>query len=245
MIILKNKNKLFYHNFYIQLSIILYFFLSLLSIGCTSFYNIKHECFSGNCKNGYGKAIYSKFPISYFAAYEGKWLEGKRHGKGKYIIPNSYTYEGEFINDLFEGKGKEKIFYHQLDNSKWIHIYEGNWHNGTKNGKGVYKTYKNSELYTSYDGNWKCGKKHGKGIFRTKGIDYRFYDKNIFQRSQEGLENYFFIFEGEFESDLFKEGKCIYTFDSGCKYTGKCNKYGKPIDYELYKDAYRGYCNNR
>ncbi len=31
--------------------------------------------------------------------YEGDFLQGKKHGKGRYFWPNGQVYEGEFKND--------------------------------------------------------------------------------------------------------------------------------------------------
>jgi hypothetical protein len=37
--------------------------------------------------------------------YEGEWLEGWYHGKGKYFFPDGVIYEGEFFKGEFHGTG--------------------------------------------------------------------------------------------------------------------------------------------
>ena len=50
--------------------------------------------------------------------YEGSWKDGKRSGHGRLVHKDEGTYEGEWGNDLQEGKGtmtyisgKEKLFF--------------------------------------------------------------------------------------------------------------------------------------
>ena len=59
--------------------------------------------------------------------YNGIIIDGKKEGKGKLIYPDGSFYEGNFKNDLFNGKG---IFV----NNNWI--YKGDFLNGKKHGKG-------------------------------------------------------------------------------------------------------------
>ena len=68
--------------------------------------------------------------------FEGEYLNGKRHGKGKeYMYTGKIEFEGEYLNGQRNGKGKEYNGFGQL-------IYEGEYLNGKKNGKGkeYYKT---------------------------------------------------------------------------------------------------------
>lgn len=37
---------------------------------------------------------------------QGKFEKGKANGKGLHIYPDGSYYEGEFVDDKFEGKGK-------------------------------------------------------------------------------------------------------------------------------------------
>ena len=86
--------------------------------------NISYEL-----KNGNGKIKeYKYIPENYFyLVYEGEYLNGKRHEKGKeyYDIGNLF-FEGEYKNGKRNGKGKEyylndllKIEGEYLNNEKW------------------------------------------------------------------------------------------------------------------------------
>ena len=57
--------------------------------------------------------------------YIGQYLNGKRHGKGTLYNKNGKViYEGEFVNDKEEGKGK-----YIYENGNY---YLGHWMNGKK-----------------------------------------------------------------------------------------------------------------
>ena len=143
--------------------------------------------------------------------YEGEYLNGKRHGKGKeYEDDNGkLIYEGEYLNgkrwtgkvyditengriknviyELKDGKG----FGHENNNDKY---FIGEYLNGEKNGKG--KEY--YKYYLIYEGEYLNGKRHGKG---------REYAKN------------YLIFEGEYYN--------------GKRWNGKTNVENSSIKYEL------------
>ena len=62
--------------------------------------------------------------------FEGKYLNGKRNGKGKEFYQNGLIkFEGEYLNGKRNGKGKE-----YFDNGKLL--FEGEYLNGERNGKG-------------------------------------------------------------------------------------------------------------
>ena len=69
----------------------------------------------------------SKFEISNQTQYIGDIIDGKKQGKGKLIFIDGSYYEGNFKDDLFNGKG---IF---VKNDS---IYKGDFLNGKKHGKG-------------------------------------------------------------------------------------------------------------
>ena len=60
--------------------------------------------------------------------YEGEFLEGKQHGKGKYSLPNGYQYEGDWKEGKIEGFGKATY----PDGS----FYEGTFIDGQHSGEG-------------------------------------------------------------------------------------------------------------
>ena len=132
-------------------------------------------------RNGQGKEYLDEELI-----FEGEYLNGKRNGKGKEYFFNDLDqensnsemqennilkFEGEYLNgkiwngktydkngilqcEIKEGKGniKEYNVYSHL-------IYEGEYINGERNGKG--KEYKNNEII--FEGEYLKGKKNGQG----------------------------------------------------------------------------------
>jgi len=45
--------------------------------------------------------------------FEGEYLNGKRHGKGKEYCDNKLKFEGEYLNGKRHGKGKEYYNWNQ------------------------------------------------------------------------------------------------------------------------------------
>ena len=62
--------------------------------------------------------------------YEGEFLNGIRSGKGKEYDHGDLIFEGEYLNGIRNGKGKDYDSY----NGKLL--FEGNYLDGFKNGKG-------------------------------------------------------------------------------------------------------------
>ncbi|XP_066913089.1 uncharacterized protein [Clytia hemisphaerica] len=63
-------------------------------------------------------------PVNNYS-YEGQWVNGVKEGKGKEKLKDS-TFEGTFVEDMRQGSGEEKF----KDGS----IYKGTWLRGQKNG---------------------------------------------------------------------------------------------------------------
>ena len=79
--------------------------------------------------NGKGRAReYNDFGT---LIYDGEYLNGKRHGKGKeyYAFDGGIQYEGDYLNGKRNGKGKEFDVVGLL-------IFEGEYLNNYRNGKG-------------------------------------------------------------------------------------------------------------
>ena len=191
--------------------------------------------FEGDYLNGIGKEYNDKGKV----LYEGEYLNGKRNGKGKvYYSDGKLLYEGEFlnnkkwnikeydkngniINELKNGKGYIDV-YNEFD----IRIFEGEYTNGLRNGKGK-EFYNNGKLL--FEGEYKNGLKNGKGKQYDKngkiivdgeysngcGWNVKEYDKNnnIINEIKEGkgyIKHYdksnILIFECEFTNGL-KNGK--------------------------------------
>ena len=85
--------------------------------------------------------------------YLGQIKEGKFEGKGELKIEGISKYNGEFKNDLPEGKG---IFEDYENNYK----YDGDWSLGKKNGRGVLEFTDG----TKYEGDFKNDLYDGNGI---------------------------------------------------------------------------------
>ena len=98
-------------------------------------------------KNGNGKVIeYNDDKIE----FEGEYLNGLKHGKGKQYYNNgNLSFEGEYLNGL-----------------KWNGIiYEPNNKNTyeLKDGKGYIKEFNGGTGMLSYEGEYMNGKRNGKG----------------------------------------------------------------------------------
>lgn len=119
--------------------------------------------------------------------YKGNLKNGKEEGNGELFIKNKFKYNGGFSNDTQNGIGIEENL---IDGS----IYEGNFVNGCKTGKGKL-IFKDG---TIYEGNFKNGKFDGNG--KINYIDGR-------------------VYEGEFKNNMMN-GKGVFKWKDGEKYIG-------------------------
>ena len=182
--------------------------------------------------------------------YEGEWSNGKRHGKGKYIMYKDNVdlaadvYDGDFVNGKAEGKG--------VTNYSNGDKYEGDYHNWNKDGKGIYYYY-NRDKYVgeflvdraegngiyyykngdTFKGQFKDSKPNGYGIFTYKygsraGDRYEGYVKN-FDKDGKGITYYKNgdIYEGDFKLDK-REGRGIMYYANGDREMGDYLK-DKPV----------------
>ena len=89
---------------------------------------------SNVCVTSLSKRITSKFlPLqaNRFLSndtYVGDLIEGKKHGKGKWVMENGAIYEGNFMNDMRYGVGKNT-------HPSGI-VYEGEWKEDKPHGQG-------------------------------------------------------------------------------------------------------------
>ena len=202
----------------------------------TSFTN-SSESYEGeinknNMKEGFGKYIDKNENY-----YIGQWLNDKKYGigieyeKNKSGKKDRIIYEGEFVNNEYEGEG---TFYPENDGK-----YIGKWSNNKRNGKGIkyyndlinMKEYEGDFLNDEYHGEgtyyYKDGKKEYKGGWRNnkrngKGIKY--YD------NENNTEEY----DGEFINDEYHGEGTYYYKDRKTEYEGgwRNNKRnGKGIKY--------------
>ncbi|XP_066431521.1 alsin isoform X1 [Eleutherodactylus coqui] len=94
------------------------------------------------------------------AAYEGRWISGKPHGRGVLSWPDGRLYTGEFRNGLEDGYGEYVIPNKALKKND---RYLGHWKDGKMCGQGTY-WYANGEVY---EGCFQDNTRHGHGLLRS------------------------------------------------------------------------------
>ena len=130
-------------------------------------YIIKEAVYKGFFKDGlkHGKGKFTTFG-NYSIEYEGDWVDDKKEGYGLYrkygMYPHPYRnipniYKGEFLNDIFNGKGKY-TYYHG-------DTYEGEYLDNKRHGFGI--MYYNNKK-TKYEGEWRDDMKYGPGKLYNK-----------------------------------------------------------------------------
>ena len=120
--------------------------------------------FEGEYKNGKrnGKGKEFKFYYGYLD-FEGEYLNGKKWNGKK------YNKNGEVLYELKNGKGNVK----EYDNNDHL-IFEGQYINGERNGKG--KEYKEGILI--FEGEYSNGKRwNGNGLKNGKGYIKEYYEE--------------------------------------------------------------------
>ena len=119
------------------------------------------EIYNGEFINNYPKEgknirIYS---LDGNLEYEGDFLNGLYDGKGKLYEKSKIKYEGDFKRGIFQGYGKGKLY--KSENIDDYLLYEGNFVNGIIEGNGILY-YQNGKMM--FNGIFKDGSIYGKGI---------------------------------------------------------------------------------
>mmetsp|Transcript_24835 Transcript_24835/g.28354 ORF Transcript_24835/g.28354 Transcript_24835/m.28354 type:complete len:344 (-) Transcript_24835:539-1570(-) len=150
------------------------------------------------------------FKIDENTCYQGYWLYGMREKVGVEVKMDGSIYEGGFVKDKYDGRGR-KIF---SDGS----YYEGSWEDGVRHGSGTFvDVYK-----AKYSGDWKADKKDGKCI-------EEWPEGEIFQgHYKDGRKNGHGEFKwkngskyiGEFNNDCM-HGRGRYVWNNGNEYSGE------------------------
>lgn len=191
--------------------------------------------------------------------YFGPWLKGKRTGIGSHTQIKSSVYRGEFLNDMYHGKGKLQF------TTGPIKVMEGTWKDGELEGDKCMIEYENGDKYfgsvkksqkdgigayvcfdkTFYNCQWKNDKKNGRGtcvksdrtVIKCKWIDDLAYGpyKIIFDNGN--------VFTGNLISYEPMCGNGTLKYPSGSKYIGdiccgRCSGFG--IYVHKSKDCYDG-----
>ncbi|XP_070617320.1 radial spoke head 10 homolog B-like isoform X2 [Erythrolamprus reginae] len=181
--------------------------------------------YEGEVKNGirHGFGMYKcgTYPVSYI----GKWVEGKRHGKGTiyYNEAGSSWYEGDFVYNIKSGWGIRRY--------KSGNIYEGQWERDLRHGEGRMRWLTSNQEYT---GVWVNGIQHGQGthtwyLKRIAGSQYPLrneYVGDFVNGDRHGHGKFFFASGAMYDGDWVlnkKHGTGKLVFKNGRVYEGKFN----------------------
>lgn len=136
----------------------------------------------------------------------------KRNGYGEQKFPNGDRYEGNFKNDMFEGRG---IYRYTSGNE-----YDGMFKRGTKEGKGEFRV-KQKNGFDVYVGTFKKGLKEGKFTVNYANGDV-FTGTYVKDRKSHGKIVYKSgaVYEGPFENGNFS-GKGVFTKHGEFTYKGQ------------------------
>ena len=122
-----------------------------------------------NKKNGIGKEWSDGSDGRAKFVYEGGFVNDRYNGKGKFVTDN-FTFEGGYSNHNFSGQGK--ITYSDGG------TYSGMFSNGLRNGYGEFY-YANGDVYR---GNWLNNNRHGEAEYffsNTKKTERLVFENNI------------------------------------------------------------------
>lgn len=182
----------------------------------------------------HGKGL--RFKYDNGDVYEGDFVNGKKHGDGKYTRADGSVFDGEYKNDKKHGRGRcswangNSYVGMWADGSQHGHgillcpdgrRYDGDWRMGKQHGRG---TFSNAEG-DIYEGEWKDGLKHGKGKMTTK--DGHLYDGDWIENKKWGRGRHTrpdkTSYDGDWKEDK-KHGKGVYRYANGDTYeVGHCS----------------------
>jgi hypothetical protein len=168
-------------------------------------------------------------------SYNGEWEMGEKQGYGIHIYTSlddptfSYTYKGDFVDNMMDGAGEYNDTTGQTFIGLWKNdeYYKGTLTN-TFDGKTIKRIgeFKNNLLVgkgkleysdgSYYDGMWQYGRKNGNGIELFSNGDKftgRYYMDNIVNGTMEYPKgNYYSSYTGDFKYNMFHgKGKLIYS----------------------------------
>ncbi|WCJ20757.1 Histone H3 K4-specific methyltransferase SET7/9 family protein [Euphorbia peplus] len=141
--------------------------------------------------------------------YEGEFHMGKCSGSGVYYYCMSGRYEGDWIDDKYDGFGVET----------WAKgsRYRGQYRQGLRHGIGVYRFYAGDV----YSGEWCNGQCHGSGVYSCE--DGSKYVGEFKWGVKHGFGHYHFrngdTYSGEYFADKM-HGFGVYQFGNGHRYEG-------------------------
>lgn len=162
-------------------------------------------------------------------------------GNASFSYPNGNSYDGDFVNDLPDGKGIMRFSNHDK--------YEGDWTEGKMTGKGEYIFYdKNRDkLIWKYEGWFKNSLFYGLGKMTFPDRTVYFGEWAEGKRNGYGQQMYASgdILSGVWEKDTVIYG--TYQFADGSKYVGHFQNFrysGLGTFYSLDGTILQGYWND-
>lgn len=106
------------------------------------------------------------------AKYQGEWVNEIRDGRGYQIWPDGSLYEGFWKNNKANGRGR--LIHADGD------VYEGEWKDDKAHGYGVYMHADGAR----YEGYWSEDKQHGRGV--EQWPDGAVYDGHYYEGEKHG-----------------------------------------------------------
>lgn len=141
--------------------------------------------------------------------YEGEFHKGKCSGSGVYYYYMSGRYEGDWVDEKYDGYGVET----------WAKgsRFRGQYRQGLRHGIGVYRFYTGDV----YAGEWSNGQTHGCGVHTCE--DGSRYVGEFKWGVKHGFGHYHFrngdMYAGEYFADKM-HGFGVYRFANGHRYEG-------------------------
>ncbi|XP_076959360.1 uncharacterized protein LOC143635393 [Bidens hawaiensis] len=154
--------------------------------------------------------------------YEGEFYKGKCSGSGVYHYNMNGKYEGDWVDQMYDGYGVET----------WAKgsRYRGQYRQGLRHGFGVYRFY----VGDMYAGEWFKGQCYGYGVHRCQ--DGSKYFGEFKGGVKHGVGHYHFrngdVYAGEYFADRM-HGFGVYKFANGHRYEGGWHE-GKRQGFGLY-----------
>ncbi|GKB74487.1 putative MORN motif protein [Tanacetum coccineum] len=167
--------------------------------------------------NGLLVKVYSNGDV-----YEGEFYKGKCSGSGVYYYNLNGRYEGDWVDQKYDGYGVET----------WAKgsRYRGQYRQGLRHGYGVYRFY----VGDMFAGEWFKGQCHGVGVHTCQ--DGSKYFGEFKSGVKHGIGHYHFrngdMYAGEYFADKM-HGFGVYNFANGHKYEGAWHE-GRRQGFGMY-----------
>ncbi|KVH88612.1 MORN repeat-containing protein 1-like [Cynara cardunculus var. scolymus] len=184
----------------------------VLNIGSNASKTRPPVVWSIGSKNRTQESTISGFLVKVYSngdVYEGEFYKGKCSGSGVYYYNMNGRYEGDWVDQKYDGYGVET----------WAKgsRYRGQYRQGLRHGYGVYRFYTGD----MYAGEWIKGQCHGHGVHTCEDGSKYF---GVFKGGvKHGLGHYHFrngdMYGGEYFADRM-HGFGVYHFANGHRYEG-------------------------